>query len=750
MKKLILFCIILLIFACRQEQNIPQEPLTTYVNPFIGTAEHGHVYPGATVPFGAVQLSPDNGTNGWDWSSGYNYADSIIVGFSHTHLSGTGVGDLADLLVMPTTEAVDLTKKFTSWRETDYASTFSHENESAKPGFYQVMLDNAVRVELTATRHAGMHRYFFPKGAEPKVVLDLSFMINYDRPVDTYIRVENDTLITGYRMSRGWAQDQRVYFAAAFSQPIKSFTLADSTALQQGAVIKGKQARAVFAFDAPTEPILLKIGISSANSEGALASLNEIPNWDFDAVANQAEAAWQEELSKIAVQTSDSTLKTIFYTALYRTALAPVAFSDANGNYKGVDSLVHQADGYTRYCIFSLWDTFRAAHPLYTITQPDKVNDFIKSMLAHYQEFGYLPIWSLLGNETYTMTGYHAIPVIVDAYLKGYRDYDVNLAYEAVIKSAMQDIRGTNFYREYGFIPVDKEGEAVTKTLEYAYDDWCIAQFAKALGKEQDYQTFMQRAASYKPLFDNSTGFMRGKLADGTWLEPFNPKEASAHGSVHAYTEGNAWQHSWFVPQDVAGLIQLMGGNDAFVQKLDQLFVESSDVGPNAPPDVSGLIGQYAHGNEPSHHIAYLYNYAGAPWKTQEKVRQIVETLYTDQPNGLCGNEDCGQMSAWYVFSALGFYPVNPAEGIYAIGSPIFERAQIKVADGKTLIIVAKGVSKENKYIQSAKLNGKPLERSYLLHAELMQGGKLEFEMGNQPNKQNWASKDAVPPSMTK
>lgn len=749
MKKLIFSLTAMLLFACNKEQNIPQEQLTTYVDPFIGTAEHGHVYPGTTVPFGSVQLSPDNGTNGWDWCSGYNYADSMIVGFSHTHLSGTGVGDLADILVMPTMNAVDLTKKFNNWRETDYASTFSHENESAKPGMYEVYLEKGLRVQLTATKHAGMHRYFFLKGSSPRVVMDLSFMINYDRPADTYIKVENDTLITGYRMSRGWAQDQRVYFAAVFNKPIKSYMLADSTALQQNAEVTGKQARAVFEFDTPTEPIQLKVGISSANVEGALAGLKEIPNWDFEAVANQAEAAWQDELSKIVVQTNDSTLKSIFYTALYRTALAPVTFSDANGNYKGVDSLIHRADGYTRYCIFSLWDTFRAAHPLYTITQPDKVNDYIKSMLAQYQEYGLLPVWSLLGNETNTMTGYHAIPVIVDAYLKGYRDYDVNLAYEAVMKSAMQDIRGTDFYREYGYIPVDKEGEAVTKTLEYAFDDWCIAQFAKALGKEQDYETFMKRAASYKPLFDTSTGFMRGKLADGKWLEPFNPKEASAHGSIHAYTEGNAWQHSWFVPQDVAGLIQLMGGNDAFVKKLDQLFVETSEIGPNAPPDVSGLIGQYAHGNEPSHHIAYLYNYAGAPWKTQEKVREIMESLYTAQPNGLCGNEDCGQMSAWYVFSALGFYPVNPAEGVYVIGSPMFEKAQIKVAESKIFTVIAQGVSKENKYIQSAKLNGKILDHGYITHKELMQGGKLELEMGSQPNTKLWTAKDAAPPSMS-
>ena len=728
------------LLACQPQAGDEPETdnLLQYVDPFIGTAEHGHVYPGATVPFGAVQLSPDNGTQGWDWCAGYNYADNVIVGFSHTHLSGTGIGDLCDLSMMPAVSAVDFNTQPEDPKTASYAARFQHEKEEAEPGYYSVQLENGIRVELTAARHAGVQRYTFPEGAQKYVLLDLGFAINWDAPVETSIHLqEKGKGATGYRYSTGWAKDQRVHFALDFSAPASSITLADSTALLTETAVKGKKLRALFLFPPETTELTIKTGISSAGEQGARASLATIADKNFDQVKAEAQESWQQELGKVQAQTEDETLKKIFYTALYHTCLAPVVFSDPNGGYKACDGNIHQANGYTRYDIFSLWDTFRAANPLYTITQPDKINDFIRSMLAHYEEYGLLPVWSLLGNETNTMTGYHAVPVIADAYLKGYRDYDAELAFEAMKASAMQDIRGTNFYREYGYIPYDKDGQSVTKTLEYAFDDWCIAQMAQALGKTEDYETFMQRAQSYRPLFDPSTGFMRAKLSNGEWKTPFDPQYSDHNFDVAEYTEGNAWQHSWFVPQDVKGLIELHGGNAPFIAKLDSLFTVSSEItGENASNDISGLIGQYAHGNEPSHHIAYLYAYAGAHWKAEERVRNIMETQYNTQANGLCGNEDCGQMSAWYVFSAMGFYPVNPSSGIYVLGSPLFEKVSIPLGDGKTFELTTKNHGQP--YIQSATLNGQPLERPYFTHAELMDGAKLELVMGAEPNKKLW------------
>ena len=746
-----------LFLSCKKEP--PQsaaDDLTRFVNPLIGTAEHGHVYPGATVPFGAVQLSPDNGTQGWDWCSGYNYADSVIVGFSHTHLSGTGIGDLCDVSLMPTTGESVFPENSADPRKGAWASTFKHENEKASPGYYAVLLDNGIRAELTATTHAGMHRYSFPPDKPALLVLDLGFAINWDRPLDTRISVESPTLVTGYRYSTGWARDQRIYFALELSVPPGSVVLADSTALSEGSRVGGRQAKAVFDFSNAFEnekTLLVKVGISSADLAGAKAALAEIPHWNFDKIKNKAEALWQVELSKIQVVSTDKEITKTFYTALYRTCLAPVVFSDPNGNYKASTSggpaewnhtppfpngaQVRQAKGYTRYGIFSLWDTFRAANPLYTLTQPERINDFIRSMLAHYEEYGLLPIWELLGNETNTMTGYHAIPVIVDAYLKGYRGFDAELAFEAMKKSASQDIRGSNFYRQYGYIPYGLAGESVTRTLEYAFDDWCIAQMAKALGKQADYEEFMRRAGFYKNMFDASTGFMRAKLPDGKWKTPFDPYLSDHNFEVAEYTEGNAWQHAWFVPHDVEGLIALHGGKENFVKKLDSLFTVSSKLtGENVSADVTGLIGQYAHGNEPSHHIAYLYNFAGAPWKTQERVRHILETQYSATPAGLCGNEDCGQMSAWYVWSALGLYPVNPASGRYDIGSPLFEKAALTVSPPATpgtirqFTIEAKGVSRENKYILSATLNGQSLDRAWLTHGEITAGGEGALGVG--------------------
>lgn len=725
------------------------ESLVSFVDPFIGTANHGHVYPGATVPFGMVQLSPDNGTQGWDWCSGYNWADSIIVGFSHTHLSGTGIGDLCDISFMPSTDNIDFAVA-SEPRESSYASAFSHDNEKAQPGNYQVTLENGISVELTASTRVGMHQYTFPENADATILIDLGFAINWDRPIKTQLHIQPDiNLVTGFRISKGWAKDQRVYFAASFSESFNSFEIADSTSTIDQDLAEGIKLRAQLGF-ADTKKVTIKVGLSTADEAGALAALNEIPGWNIENQKQKASDLWEKELSKIKIETDHSELKRTFYTSLYRTCLAPVVMSDANGYYKGLDGEVHKSDRFTKYDIFSLWDTFRAANPLYTITQKDKINDHIQSMLVHYEQYGLLPVWSLLGNETNTMTGYHAIPVIVDAYLKGFRDYDIDLAYEAVKASAMQDIRGSQYYREYGYIPYDKEGQSVTKTLEYAYDDWCIAQFAKALGNDEDHKQFMKRAEAYTHLFDSSTGFMRAKYANGKWKEPFDPQYSSHDFSVAEYTEGNAWQHSWFVPHNPKGLIELHGGDAPFVQKLDSLFAADSEIkGDFASADISGLIGQYAHGNEPSHHIAYFYNYAGMPWKSQEKVREIMHTQYNDTPTGLCGNEDCGQMSAWYVFSSIGFYPFNPAQSVYVLGSPLFEHVEIKGGEGKSFQLKANGASKENKYVHSVKWNGTAYDKSYITHEMIMNGGVLEMEMRNQPNK-SWANEiSSRPPSMT-
>jgi len=727
-------------------------PVADYVDPFIGTGAHGHVYPGATVPFGMVQLSPDNGRNGWDWVSGYHYSDSIIVGFSHTHLSGTGIGDLADILVMPVAVEPNLTRHYESRDDRDYKSRISHSDESADPGYYRVrLLDPSIEAELTATDHVGLHRYTYPASTEAGVVLDLGYAINWDRPTDTYVRVESDTLVVGYRLSTGWAHDERVYFAMAFSKPFTTVALTNGeVAAESRQELGGGSVRAYFGFATEAnESVELKLGLSYVDIDGALRNLSsEAPDWDFDGTRAAARAAWERELSRVRVEGGTDSAKTVFYTALYHTKLAPVLFEDVDGRYRGADGEMHTAEGFTNYSIYSLWDTFRGEHPLFTIVSPERVNDLVNSMLAFEQESGYLPVWSLVGNETNTMTGHHAVPVIADAFLKGFRGFDTVAAFAAVEKSAMADHRGLRFYKRYGYIPSELEVESVTKTLEYAYDDWATAQLALGAGDAEAYRRFRQRASAYRLVFDSTTGFMRGRHADGSWVTPFDPIQSQ--GEHRDYTEGNAWQHSWFVPQDVRGLIELMGGDAAFIAKLDSLFtIDTVLTGENVAPDISGMIGQYAHGNEPSHHIAYLYSYAGAPWKTQERVRTILETLYDATPEGLAGNEDCGQMSAWYVLSALGFYPVNPADGVYVIGSPVFPEATIELAGGGQFTVRAKGASLENRYIQSATLDGRPFARSFIRHSDIVRGGTLELVMGPEPNNQWATGEGARPPSMS-
>ena len=730
MKKLLLIVILL------TQPFFAQKNLTQFVNPFMGTAGHGHVYPGATVPFGMVQLSPDNGRSGWDWCSGYHYSDSLIAGFSHTHLSGTGIGDLCDISFMPTV----LPKNFdyAALASKNFQTKFSHKNEKAEPGYYSVILDNKVKVELTAALRSGVQRYTFPKNSDSFVQLDLGFAINWDSPVDTYIKIESPTRIVGYRISKGWAEDQRVFFVTEFSKPISEFWLGDEKSLINGSSeTKAKKAKAIFKFH--FNQILVHTAISSVSIENAKLNLNEDKKAgeSFESVRSSALKLWNKELNKIQVKSRDKNLLVTFYTSLYRTMLAPIVYSDVNSEYRGADKNTNKAKDYTKYSIFSLWDTFRAAHPLYTIMQNERVNDMINSMLSHYREYGLLPVWELVGNETNCMIGYHAIPVIADAILKGFQGFDIDEAFTAMKLSAMQDHFGLKEYKELGFIPADKINESVSRTLEYAYDDWCIAQVAKYLGAEDDYKYFLSRSEYYKNVFDSSTGFMRGKLSDGTWRTPFNPKRAD-HRS-HDYTEGNAWQYSWFVPQNVNGLMNLFGGKEMFSLKLDSLFtIDSEIIGENKSPDISGFIGQYAHGNEPSHNTAYLFNFTGEYWKTQKIVNKILRTFYNHTPDGLCGNEDCGQMSAWYIFSALGFYPFNPADQKYQIGSPMFEEATILLPERKKFIIKADRVSNKNIYIQSAKLNGKDLTGSLFNHTDLMQGGKLHIKMGAKPNYKLW------------
>lgn len=704
-----------------------QERLTKHVDPFIGTGGHGHVYPGATVPFGMVQLSPDNGTEGWDWTSGYHYSDSVIKGFSHTHLSGTGIGDLCDILFMPAVLKDP---------NGQYSSHFSHIEETAEPGYYSVVLKTPnIRAELTATERAGFHRYTFRRSNDAKIVIDLGHRLNWDSPVESNITIVSPTLVTGYRYSKGWAPKQRIYFAARFSKPIRSSHLGNDSVVHRGkSSMTEKGVKVILGFGSKKdEQILVKVGISAVSVDGALNNLDtEIAGWDFDRIRRRAGDLWNEQLQKIVVTTQDADKKKIFYTALYRTMLAPIIYQDVDGRYRGGDDAVHTAKDFVNHTIFSLWDTYRAAHPLFTITQPEKVNDFVNSMLAFKREYGYLPVWTLHANETMCMIGYHSIPVIVDAYMKGFRNYDAEEAFDAMKKSAMSDIMGLQWYRQYGYVPSDREVESVSKTLEYAYDDWCIAQMAKAMGKESDYRLFTDRSTYFKNIFDTTTLFMRGKETTGAWRTPFDPYAVDHRNND--YTEGNAWQYSWYVPHDVAALIRLNGGKERFIERLDSLFEQTSVLkGENVSPDVSGLVGQYAHGNEPSHHIAYLYNYAGAPRKTQERVAEIMNTMYKNAPDGLSGNEDCGQMSAWYVFSAMGLYPVNPADQKYDIGTPQFERMVLRVPNGKTFVVETDNISDKLMYVKSVTLNGMKLNRTYLYHNEIVEGGYLRFTMDVNP-----------------
>ncbi|KIQ16559.1 alpha-mannosidase [Flavobacterium sp. MEB061] len=746
MKKFTLLVLfVILVTSCKinvNKNNQQDNFFTNHVNPFIGTGGHGHTYPGATVPFGMLQVSPDNGISSWDWCSGYHYSDSIVAGFSHLHLSGTGIGDLADILFMPTNKKLDLTTKTTSRDQLPYKSKYNHVNEKATPGSYQVFLeDPKINVELTSSQRTAFHKYTFAKNDKQSVVIDLGFAINWDKALKTSITVEDQFTISGYRYSMGWAKNQKVFFVAKFSKPITESVLLANKQIVTGKTAEGENTAAQLFFDANNnQELFVKVALSSVSVANAKGNLDGESS-NFENTKTKAANIWNAALNKIEVETPVDSLKTIFYTAMFHTQVAPVAYSDKNGQFRREDDQIVTAKDYTAYSTLSLWDTFRAENPLLTLLAPKQTSDIVNSMLAYYDTKKILPVWTLYANETNTMTGYHSIPVIVDAYQKGIKGFDAEKAYQAMKATMMQDERGLNFYKKYGYIPYNLLDESVTITLEYAYDDWCVAQMAKALGKTEDYQFFLNRSKAYQYLFDSKTGFMRGKSEDGkSWNEPFDPKHSN-HREHTDYTEGNAWQHSWFVPHNVDDFIALHGSNEVFTKRLEQLFTESSEItGSNVSADISGLIGQYAHGNEPSHHIAYMFNRANQPWRTQYWVRHILDTQYNTTPNGLSGNEDCGQMSAWYVFSSMGLYPMNPASGEYEIGSPIFEKAKINLEGGKSFVIEAENVSNKNFYIQSATLNGVPFNTTVITHKQILQGGILHFVMGAEPNK-NWGTK---------
>jgi predicted alpha-1,2-mannosidase len=728
--------------ACSEkgQKEAELENLTQYVDPYIGTGDHGHVFMGANVPFGFVQLGPTQHSQGWDWCSGYHISDSTIIGFGHMHLSGTGIGDLGDISFMPAVGDVKLTRGTLPDESTGIYSYFSHDKETAKPGYYSVHLDRfGIDVELTATQRVGFHKYTFPESSDPKIIIDLEHGIGWDMPVDATLIQENDSVISGYRFSKGWANDQRVYFTATFSKPISKFVLSDTTAVYEGSKTPMRKIYGQVFF-APTkagEQIYAKVALSPVSIENAKMNMQaELPGWDFEKTVANADKAWNEELNKIVVKSDSKTDLRNFYTAMYHSMVAPSVFADVNGDYWGTDKKVHTNNDFTNYTTFSLWDTYRAAQPLQTIIHPELAKDVASTFIEIFKQQGKLPVWHLMANETDCMVGNPGVIVLADLFLKGFvADKDKEAAYEAMKTSMMLDERGLNWLKEYGYIPYDKEKtfESVAKGLEYAIADWSVAQVAKEMGKTEDYDYFIKRSESYKHYFDKETQFMRGLSSTGTFRVPFNPLH-STHREDD-YTEGNAWQYTWLVPHDVNGLISLFGSEEAFVTKLDSLFTIQGDMGSEASPDISGLIGQYAHGNEPSHQVLYLYPFVGQQWKTAEKVREVLTTLYSDKPAGLSGNEDVGQMSSWYILSALGFYPMAPAGGDYIFGSPQMKEATIKLADGKTFKVIAANNSPENKYIQSAKLNGKPYTKSYINHKDVVAGGTLEFEMGPQPSK---------------
>ncbi len=706
------------------------------VNPFIGTGGHGHTYPGASMPFGMMQLSPDTRLEGWDGCGGYHYSDSLIYGFSHTHLSGTGIADYCDVLLMPFTGQVQ-------WKNSSYASPFSHKNEKATPGFYEVLLSkNNIKAALTTSVRSGMHQYIFAADAAVgKVLIDLK---HRDEVLESSIEIVNEYEVKGMRRSKSWASNQVIYFYLKFEKPIKESGIAVNDTLQKGnRSASGKNIKTYFSFTLDADKMLqVKIGISGVSTDNAKLNLDaEIPAWDFDKIKADATAAWNTELGKIEVKGGTSNDQTVFYSALYHACLNPNIYTDVNGDYRGTDLKVHRAEGFTNYSVFSLWDTYRALHPLMTITNRQRTGDWINTFLAQYKYGGMLPVWELSGNETFCMSGYHSVAVIADAYQKGIKNFDAQLVLKAMTDYAESDRFGLKHYRQKGFISNDNEHESTSKTMEFAYDDWCIAQFAKQVGNEEVFKKYLLRSQQYKNLFDPGTGHIRGKV-QGFWYSPFKATEVN-----NFFSEGNSWHYSFAAPQDISGLIKLYGGTQKFAAKLNELFTTTETLSGREQADVTGLIGQYAQGNEPSHHMAYLFNYAGQPWRTQDLVHKICKEFYLNDPDGLIGNEDCGQMSAWYILSTMGFYPVTPGSGQYALGTPLFDEVNIHQENGNTFTIKANNRSAENFYVQAVQLNGKNYPATFINHSDIEKGGNLVFEMNSQPNYQRGIHENELPAS---
>ena len=730
----------------------------------VGTGGHGHTYPGATVPFGAVQLSPDTFNDQWDWCSGYHLSDTSIMGFSHTHLSGTGCGDLLDFLVMPGTGESKIVPGRRSHPDEGYRSRFDHGDEHAEPGFYSVLLkDYGIRAELTATERAGLHRYTFPASkdapARGHIIVDLEHSYAYNgQPavVTASLKRTSEDTLAGGRTTKAWGDGRQIYFAMRFSQrPTRIVFYNDNVDVPGGAdPLKGKSLKCVLFFDLAQDPVILvKTGISGVSAESAANNLKaEIPEWDFDGIRRSAREKWNRQLSRIEIAATNETHRRIFYTALYHASVGPMLFDDVDGRYRGMDKQVHQLDsGQRNYTAFSLWDTFRAAHPLYTLICADRVPDFANTLIrmAEQSPAG-MPVWPLQGCETGTMTGYHSAAVIAEACNKGFAGVDYERAYKVMMKRAMvDDYRGLGHYRSMSYIPSDLEEESVSKSFEYCYDDWSIAHVAKKLGRSGDAAMLASRSRNYRSNYDPTIKFARPKLANGDWAGPFSPFEMSTTKKWRDFTESNSWQTTFGVQHDPAGLIEIMGGQKLFVDKLDELFNQPSTLPSDAPPDIAGLVGQYAHGNEPSHHIAYLYAYAGQSYKTQARVRMLLETMYALAPDGLQGNEDVGQMSAWYILSSMGFYPVDPVSGNYIFGTPLFDQVILQLGNGKQLEIVAHRRTPADQYIQSVTFNGKPYTRSWFNHRDIADGARIVFEMGSQPNLEFGTQPADLPPSLT-
>lgn len=735
-KKSLLFVPVLslCLASCGSSQKGQEmEDLTQFVDPRIGTGGHGHVFYGANVPYGFIQLGPTSIPQSWDWVSGYHVSDSTVIGFPHTHLSGTGIGDLHDINVMPVVGEVTYSRGDASSYETGLWSYSDRSKEVVTPGYYRTHLSRYnVDVELTATKRVGFHKYTFLGNESPAIVFDMVNGGCWDKTTEAVIRVVNDSTVSGYRYSKGWADDQRVFFRAEFSRKFDNVEFIVNDSVKEGDMAKGAQLFARVNFAAGNqEPVYMKVALSPTSEEGAQLNMQtELSGWDFEKTIADAKAAWNKELNKVKVYTTDEASKKIFYTSLYHTLFAPSEFCDVNGDYYGADKQMHKGEGFVNYTTFSLWDTYRAAQPLMTILHPEKMSDVINTMLHIHQQQEKLPVWHLMGCETNCMVGNPGVPVVADAILKDIKGFDTELAFKALKESSMLPERGMEHRIEYGFIPADKMTEAIAYDMEYAIADWAVAQTAQKLGKQEDYEYFLKRSKSYKNYFDASTGFMRGKMLDGSWRTPFSPY-ASSHREDD-YCEGNAWQYTWLVPHDVEGLVECFGSKEAFVNKLDSLFLANGDMGEASSPDISGLIGQYAHGNEPSHHTVYLYTLVGQPWKTADRIKEILHTMYTDQPDGLSGNEDVGQMSAWYILSSFGFYQVEPAGGKFVFGYPNFDKVEITVPAGK-FVIERENKGQQNNYIQGIVFNGTEYKKPWIEYADIMKGGELKFLMGDEP-----------------